>query len=793
VWNLDGVNITDMAATGSTGTYYDFDSFQEISATTGGSDITQMTPGVQLNLVTKRATNDVHGSARVYDTRGKWQSQNAPAAVLAQAPPNNQGVQITEVQDYGVEVGGPLWKDRAWLWGAYGRNQVDLIQTGNVADKTTLIDANLKLNLQPIESTSVTLAYTQGEKDKFGRNGGVTRPPETAWNQAGFNGLPSASMKAEVSEVFSSAMFMTANYSYFRGGFQLVPASGFAVNNTFQDSGGVWHNSYLGEFINRPLHNVGASGSYFFNAGAVGNELKYGFSYRNGKSATTVAWPGDGNYLLQNPFGTGLNLAVMTRPAFTVARANWYNGYLGDVVTTGNLTVNLGVRYDVQNGFNEGAAVGANPIIPDILPALSPTNSANTVDWKNWQPRVGLTYAVGSEKKLLLKASYARFADQLGFSPIEQTNATGLAGIEFYTTTQPGQAITRASLDTATGVPCGPTVNCQGFYGFDPNNPTSLISPNFIQNGFKAGVTDEGIAGFDYEVIPEFVVGASYSYRRYTGSEASFPNGPDGTLYNGTNWSALGPVSVTNGGVTYTIPNVYGLNTTTPTGATILNRPNYDTTYSGIELTFQKRLSNNWMVRGNFDYQDWKQSAPMSSCANPNNVLNGVYGGSCVGSNSLMVGPSGTGSGAFGNVFVNSKWNFNISGLYQLPLGFNVGANFYGRQGYPRLQWISVNAGDGLGGQNVLVGNIGDQRYPNLFNVDFRLEKAIDIKPLQINLSIDVFNLANSGTVLQRLSKIGSVSCSAGVCNAGTATHSYNTITEIQSPRVVRAGARISF
>ena len=28
VWNLDGVNITDMASTGSTGTYYDFDSFQ---------------------------------------------------------------------------------------------------------------------------------------------------------------------------------------------------------------------------------------------------------------------------------------------------------------------------------------------------------------------------------------------------------------------------------------------------------------------------------------------------------------------------------------------------------------------------------------------------------------------------------------------------------------------------------------------------------------------------------------------------------------------------------------------
>ncbi len=37
-WNVDGVNITDFAATGSSPTYYDFGAFEEMQLTTGGSD-----------------------------------------------------------------------------------------------------------------------------------------------------------------------------------------------------------------------------------------------------------------------------------------------------------------------------------------------------------------------------------------------------------------------------------------------------------------------------------------------------------------------------------------------------------------------------------------------------------------------------------------------------------------------------------------------------------------------------------------------------------------------------------
>ena len=66
-WSLDGVDITDMAVTGSSPNYYDFDAFEEMTINTGGVDVTQQTGGVGINLVTKSGTDRFRGSSRFYD------------------------------------------------------------------------------------------------------------------------------------------------------------------------------------------------------------------------------------------------------------------------------------------------------------------------------------------------------------------------------------------------------------------------------------------------------------------------------------------------------------------------------------------------------------------------------------------------------------------------------------------------------------------------------------------------------------------------------------------------------
>src|SRR5262249_8700994 len=118
-WNLDGVPITDMGATGSTPTYYAFDMFQEMSVTTGGADAQNPTPGVQLNLVLKKGTNTPHGNASLYFENEDLQSTNIPDDLVASiGGTGKKGNRTDRYLDQSFDIGGPILKDRLFAWGS---------------------------------------------------------------------------------------------------------------------------------------------------------------------------------------------------------------------------------------------------------------------------------------------------------------------------------------------------------------------------------------------------------------------------------------------------------------------------------------------------------------------------------------------------------------------------------------------------------------------------------------------------------------------------------------------------
>ena len=772
VWNLDGVTVTDLGALGSSPGYYDFDSFQEIQATTGGSDVTASTPGVQLNLVTKRGTNQVHGSARFFISDGNWQWNNLPQEAVDQGATG--GNRVNEVQDYGVEVGGPIVQDHLWAWGAYGRNQINLFNLNNAPDNTTLKDVNGKINAQVFAGTSVTGTFSDGDKIKFGRNGSFFRPPAASWNQDG----PTRIWKGEVSQVLGSSVFLTGSYSSMSSGFSLLPQGGLDVNDLYINESGQYIGSYLGYSTVRPQHQATANGSYFFSTGPVGNELKFGFNYRTAGVASNSVWPGNGNI---GDFGNfNAPVAQLTRPAVIKTDMEYYSGYLSDTLTIGDLTVNAGVRYDFQHGRNLGSTTPANPVIPDLLPQITTQNQPYGFDWSNVVPRIGATYALGKDKRTLLRASYSEYADQLGSLTVSFSNPAALSALYYYWNDANGdKVVTRDEINLN-----GPLVS---FYGVDPANPGSAVSPNVIDPNLKAGRTREIIGGLEREVMQDFVVGVNYSYRKYTDAlwfqrtgltpaDYEIAGTLTGTLYNGQSFSQ--PYYALRPGVEI------------PPGLTLRNRPDWDTTYNGVELDFQKRLTNRWMVRGSFTYSDWKQHGDAGSCYDPtsdrggnNNLWPGTpvglpTGSTCAGDDIAAL-PAGAASGAKSEVFLNSRWQFNVGGLYQLPLGFAVAGNFFGREGYPYIQYLRQDPGDGLGTRDNIIGKLGDHRYSDVYELDLRLEKVITVNPLSITIAADIFNALNQGTILQR--------------NANLASPAYNQIVEVQSPRILRLGARVSF
>jgi hypothetical protein len=131
--------------------------------------------------------------------------------------------------------------------------------------------------------------------------------------------------------------------------------------------------------------------------------------------------------------------------------------------------------------------------------------------------------------------------------------------------------------------------------------------------------------------------------------------------------------------------------------------------------------------------------------------------------------------------------------MYTLPWEFNVSTSLYARDGYPLPYYRLVfypNAPVYAQQKNYALTGVDDYRLPAVFEWDLGLSKTVKIGPLAVNLMADVFNVLNRNTVLGRQLRIRSTYATGGSINRNP---SDNAITEIQSPRILRFGARLSF
>jgi hypothetical protein len=803
VWSVDGVVITDMAALGSSPAYYDFDSFEEMQISTGGSDSTIATGGVVLNLVTKRGTNQYRGSARYFQVPGGTQSNTSLSKSdlpAAQQPSFLGGSnKINKVEDYGVEAGGPILKDHIWLWGSYGDDKIS-VQTlpstatpNGLADKTDLPDWNVKLNSQITSGNSLTLFGFNSNKKKHGRNAGPTRNQETSWDQGQFGGSPTL-LKAEDTQIFSPNLYLTVLYSHVYGGFSLIPESGIGPNIPvrFLDSGGVNHNSFYFQEIKRPQIQEKADASSFFTLGNISNELKYGASYRTAESRTSLDYPGGGFMLApgQAAIGgkvpAGDNAIYLSRALIRAVKLKYESGYAQDTLTTGNLTANIGLRYDIQKGNNEGVTVPANALRPDLLPAVTYSGGDIGFEWKGFSPRLGLTYALGKDRKTLLRASYARFQDQLGASGQQAEFLNPLANLSYYyaaTTNQgdghvtPGQIVLRG-------------------LGYSPNvskgNPAVLVQPNVVSHSLNAPTTDEILLSGEHAILPEFVVGVDLTYRKQRNLlQQDLLVSDDGGLTQRVSTRADYVLKTVNvvlpDSSVATVPYYVLRPGVTTNKGLFLHNGDYETEYKGAAVTFNKRLSNRWMLRGNVSYSDWKYNKA-GDRPDPTILLaGGTTDGNYVQQGDVVLQGSGSASGAKAFVFINSKWSFALNGLYQIapdrPWGFNVAGNLTGRQGYPDPYFTRVSGASIA--ENVQVGASDSNRVDNIVDFDTRIEKEFTFQDFGLTLGVDCFNVFNEAFFLQRRDRVFSTT-STSVRNAGF-------VTEVLSPRIFRFGVRLSF
>ena len=833
-WSLDGVDITDMNATGASPTYYDFDAFQEMTVNTGGVDVTQQTGGVGVNLVTKSGTDRFKGSGRVFNTSDTFESNNITDEMRQKGA--TSGNPIQNINDYGVEAGGPIKTGRAWIWGSYGKQDVKVgvinfykpdaacqqiknDEKGNVlahaiedvnnclnTDRTTIATTNLKGEVQLFKGNKLSAYNLFSLKERNARNASDTTPPESTVRQTevdpsyGFtkwwNVGPNPTYKFGDQWVVSDRLLLDVQYAHVGNNFILDyhDPSLVDVQPLFIIAGSVNGRSTPdgSQSVNvRPTNQVSFNASYFAPGKFLGDHaFKVGAYYKNALAYTATHTPG--NAVARFPTAA---MSTDANDCATVAdgcqlqltrdgQSSYYlvnNSVFGqDTITRGRSTFQLGLRYDYNHDVAQAASVGANPLYPQWLPAANFPGVDPGVKFNDLSPRLGFTYDLKGDGRSIVKANYAIYYGQVGTGGVaSQLNPVSRVSARYrWIDSNHDKFVQANEVVNAAGAPAAVTDTLVAPTGnWSTSNPTAVVTANTVDPDLKNDRTQEFIVGLDHEVGKGFAAGVSYIWRKYDNLQWSpaFVSGDnstliptDGSAYSQTTYTppaADCPAGANCPTVTYYTPNL------NVGSVTVLTNQNYWRDFNGVEASARKRLSNHWMMNTSFTYNSTLvHYGATNAYQDPTNI-------------SFREGYQYdylTGGSGLGNVYVNAKWAFKLSGMYQAPYGINVSGFYNARQGYPFEEFILTPTRPNNGGQaSVLLDPVGENRLPNFQNLDFHVERPLKLANSHIVPSLDIFNLGNFNTIqaLQRQQ------------NAATA----NQISSVVAPRVLRFGIRVNW
>jgi hypothetical protein len=819
-WALDGVDITDMSATGASPIYYDFDMMQEMQVTTGGADASQQTGGVGINFVTRSGTNRFRGSGRLYNTNDKFESDNVTPEIKAQG--GGSGAPIQNINDMGVEVGGPIMRDKLWYWGSYGTQDIKVgvinfyentpecrpagVPVGDIAkilptdvlrsclatDLTTLNNYNWKLTWAPIRDNKFNFQNTWAEKVRNARDASDTRPLETAYRQkavtnaygpTGWDTGPSPIWKASDQHVFTDRLLLDVQYAHIGNNFTLTfqdEAQG-AIQPRFDITSGIWGRSFNESIFVRPTQSVDVTTSYFLpNSFGGDHAFKVGYRWRTARGESISHTGGNAVARYSNStttcaaFSDGCN-SDLFRDGWTNYNLSTHAAYIQDTYSLKKFTFNVGFRWDRQTDEALASSVAANPLIPGIMPAINFPGIDGGVVWDNFSPRVGVNYDIMGTGKSVARASYAAYYGQMGPGQI----ASNLIAVAQVSIRYPW-----ADLNGDTFVQSN-ELNTTSFLtkstAFDPANPTSFLSPGSVYPNVKNDRTQEFLVGLQQELMRNLAFEVNYVWRKYDNfvwsdrlnwTSANFRQ----TSLTPTNCSAVAECQT----VTYFMPT-----SAQPSPFVYTNVPDRFRDYNGVEFALNKRLSNRWMANVSFAYNNaidhWTSG---NAYEDPTNIAN---------LDGAAFAPESAGSGV-GNVFNNAEWLFKASGLYTLPWwDINVAGGLQYNQGYPFPQEIAITSrGNQVGDTAVYLAPLGDVRYDNVYMMDFKVDKAFTFGTLKLVPSMDIFNLTNTNTVIAQRRTQYSYNATSGV-GSSSSTLPPNQISGIPAPRVIRFGVKVNW
>jgi hypothetical protein len=755
-WNLNGATVTDMRAVSSP-MYFDFDSIAEIQIQTGGGDASLQSGGAAINLVTKSGSNVLKGSSRLFYVNSALQANNLTDELREQEA--GAGNPIQDIKEYGVEIGGPVLRNRLFAWGGVGRSDIGngvigFLKPGATdpndpdsleRDLTVLKQVNAKADYQWNASHKSGVYYNFNDKTRNARGVSPTVRIEAAFKQTS----PSHSVQGSHQWVASDRLLLEGKYTYNQNHFvldftspELEPIQGALEINT-----GVSYRSGRRDDNDRPSNEARFDGNYLLSNVLGGDHtFKFGTSWRHTPSIFTQHY---GGYVTARFRGGVSDSADMRRDGYQKDDMTAYSVYLNDSFRRGRLTLNVGVRTDYWNDKALATSTDPNPIIPDKLPSLVFGGADSGVTYLNTAPRFGVTYDLTGRGRTILKGSLARYYG-IGIYTSDDINPAVASRVRYaWNDLNRDGFVQRDELDLSR------IINSAGY---NATNPASAVSANIVDPNLGNDITDEALVTFEHELRKNFSVSATYIYKKVHDQQTTFNQGVSSHDYIPVDFTrTCGNAScdaASYSGTYYRLP--YQLPT-----ALLLRNYDFVRGYHGVEFVARRRMSDRWMMQGSVVLNDTRIHYENDRAyQDPTNV-------------SLRDNEQ-TGT-------LNTRWVAKLSAAYDLPWGVTMAGFFNARDGVPFVRSILAEArGNGLADIEVQLDPYGDSRYENFYQLDLRFSKTVNLFGThRISGYADVFNLFNSNYVLTREDQQQRTTA--------------NNVQEVLAARVLRIGVKYQF
>jgi Carboxypeptidase regulatory-like domain/TonB-dependent Receptor Plug Domain len=756
LWLYDGVDVTD-PTTGTFGGNLNFEAIQEVTVITSGvsAEYGRAAGGV-INIVTKSGTNQFAGSGKVVMANDNWNAQNTttstvcPTATTCTHPSLARPLYDHVNPRYAVTLGGPVWQDHVWFFGAYesadnttGQQSTPVsLENFQQSTKDRFWDGKITAQLTPSLTASArgSSSPTSGfivNYAFFGSPGELvayTGQDQTSQSYAGF-----------LTGVFGSNLTAEAQYNWngpgetsSKHGIDVYPFAGAGSMHFDESTGFQFNGPTFDGFVNRPRQGALGAVTYYTEIGGNSHSFKAGVDYQHLVSSSQFGF-------VNNQVFRDLSFNFKTRtfvpdtrrdyaaPLASTSKGDIYALYARDKFEMGkHLFLELGLRYEHQKSNDDINRTSVN---------------AGTVS-----PRLSLSYDIFGTGKSLVVGTYGRFYQFVlqGFSD------------NF------GQNAQQASYDNFVW---------NGTAYVFSNHVAGSGSAAQIPSSLNPTYTDEGTLGVRQQIGNTIGVSLTGIYRKWSNIIDDIP-----------------------------VFNNVGAQTVTYTNYGPAARKFY-----GAELVLDKRFSEHWNANASYAWGKTTANTTGDTASSLGDFLNSncrttldptIGTGGIIPCSIVDEGPNKTGQPAlsinnslkFGGAYVHSLGPVNLAA----GLGGLVSSGIH----YQKQRSVNVlipgtttNSGQA---ETYFYDPRGTETTPSIYEIDTSLEATFTVwKTIELGLKGEIFNVTNiqRQVTVNNLTWCGDAtqaatsSCAISRANFGAAT----ARGSYQAPRAYRLTALMRF